>query len=887
MSFGFLEFRLSAEFSLSLKISALFHFLNYFLLQTLNLSFLFVGMGQKQSSLNGNVTDPLVALKCASSPADLPLWALAVLEHSTWESRGRVSQLSKYWHKGTTTVHYYRFLAFRLADENGLYVPHHLPVNETWKTLFLELFKLRNLWQPPSVSGHPSAANLQITATNEFKERFQISVFAKFRPIQEKTTTAPYASKLKQLPENKKKTLHHHSDTHSSSATSPTKSTSSPSKSSSTSDEKFQDDQNENENHQIRLPLHQKLAMIRMNHRIKNNRAALKMLAEEGQWFREKWTEISNLDSSSADSNSDGREIGGAFTAKFEKYEKHPNWKTFQLNLSCGKKEEEKMISKIQSIDPLTGRVIMLTQDVGLREFSFNGVLPANCSQKYTYDLCMKRLVMDMLNGFNATAIVYGQTGSGKTYSMFGKDERAIFGKDKDGKGMIPRACEEILFAVQSRKEYNHIDSVLSVSYVEIYGDQITDLLKNGSRCSQAKASAQRFVLNGAAEQIVETMEDVYELLYKGEQTKRRAATAMNDRSTRAHSLFILTLKQRSFKDSNVTIRSKLFLADLGGSEQVKKSQVEAGILTENMGFQMGVHMREAVYINLGLLALKRCIEALNNRSSYVPFQDSKLTMLLSEGIGGNSKTSIIICASQSPAHSYETVMSLRFGERCALIENSLRNNASILQQILDNLDAEIKALEAEISKKERWEIREEKVSDELAEEGTIEKSMGGQEIKRVAFVVGAEEERKRLASLLMQKELLFGKSYEDIVVDSSTHSSEENLENLLANYDMGMGSGTNKRRGNKPVLSFGRKYAEIYQFGTTFDESQELALDNSRFDGSVKMEEMPGTVLEMGKKGKKFSWATGETIEESNETLEKKAKKIKRNRLAFSGLSL
>ena len=118
-----------------------------------------------------------------------------------------------------------------------------------------------------------------------------------------------------------------------------------------------------------------------------------------------------------------------------------------------------------------------------------------------------------------------------------------------------------------------------------------------------------------------------------GEQQKRRAATQMNDRSTRAHSLFIMSLKQtmapqaklsltpstnyvgNEHEKTAITIQSRLYLADLGGSEQVKKSGVEAGILREgeteefSLGFQMGEHMREAVNINLGLLALKKCIE--------------------------------------------------------------------------------------------------------------------------------------------------------------------------------------------------------------------------------------------------------------------------------------
>jgi hypothetical protein len=99
-----------------------------------------------------------------------------------------------------------------------------------------------------------------------------------------------------------------------------------------------------------------------------------------------------------------------------------------------------------------------------------------------------------------------------------------------------------------------------------------------------------------------------------GEQQKRRATTAMNDRSSRAHSIFIMTLKQ-SHPHSTITLKSRLFLADLGGSEKIKKSGVDAGQVREgaaeqfSLGFELGQHMREAVNINLGLLALKKCIE--------------------------------------------------------------------------------------------------------------------------------------------------------------------------------------------------------------------------------------------------------------------------------------
>ena len=197
-------------------------------------------------------------------------------------------------------------------------------------------------------------------------------------------------------------------------------------------------------------------------------------------------------------------------------------------------------------------------------------------------------------------------------------------------------------------------------------------------------------VLSGQAKQVVTNLDDIYQALSTGDVQKRRAATAMNDRSSRAHSLFVVTMEMFHSK-TGVRMKSELYLADLGGSEQVKKSKVHHGGLVEGkegLGFQMGcvvlhkiltlivlvclpqpisniftytcqiLHLlffcfllffvvffslrnvctnhsenfKEAVNINLGLLALKKCISALNKGSDYIPYQDSKLTMLLSSG---------------------------------------------------------------------------------------------------------------------------------------------------------------------------------------------------------------------------------------------------------------
>ena len=123
------------------------------------------------------------------------------------------------------------------------------------------------------------------------------------------------------------------------------------------------------------------------------------------------------------------------------------------------------------------------------------------------------------------------QTGSGKTYSMFGPGVAdSAVSRTSNDRGIIPRACVEILNAMVERERTLKIRSKLCVSYVEIFGDQIFDLLKGGAPCGQSKVAAQRYVLSGAAEQEVKDLRDIEEVLRTGDKQKRFAATAMNDR---------------------------------------------------------------------------------------------------------------------------------------------------------------------------------------------------------------------------------------------------------------------------------------------------------------------------------------------------------------------
>jgi hypothetical protein len=163
-----------------------------------------------------------------------------------------------------------------------------------------------------------------------------------------------------------------------------------------------------------------------------------------------------------------------------------------------------------------------------------------------------------------------------------------MFGPDKHTSrlvGVVPRATEEIFDTLKYRETNLNMKmkSNVAVSYIELYGNQICDLIQQGSLCCPNKAASQGYAPSGETEVSIDTVSDVMETLRLGENQKRRASTAMNHRSSRAHSIFIVTLKQVCIS-TNISRTSKLFLVDLGGCEQTKKSEIASGVRSNEHG---------------------------------------------------------------------------------------------------------------------------------------------------------------------------------------------------------------------------------------------------------------------------------------------------------------
>ncbi|CAB4406595.1 unnamed protein product [Rhizophagus irregularis] len=299
--------------------------------------------------------------------------------------------------------------------------------------------------------------------------------------------------------------------------------------------------------------------------------------------------------------------------------------------------------------------------------FTFDKIFPPETQQKSFFDESIKPIVDDVIGGYNGTVFAYGQTGSGKTHTMMGDMDNEEF------KGLIPRIVEQIFHSIidsPSTMEYT-----VKVSYMEIYMEKIRDLLNPQNDNLPIHEEKNRGVyVKGLLEVYVSSVQEVYEVMKRGGNARIVAYTNMNAESSRSHSIFVITVNQKNLNDGSVK-SGKLSLVDLAGSEKVGKTGAS------------GQTLEEAKKINKSLSALGMVINALTDgKSTHIPYRDSKLTRILQESLGGNSRTTLIINCSPSSFNEAETLSTLRFGMRAKSIKNKARVNAELSP-------AELKAL--------------------------------------------------------------------------------------------------------------------------------------------------------------------------------------------------
>ncbi|KAJ2366067.1 hypothetical protein H4S01_002908, partial [Coemansia sp. RSA 2610] len=289
--------------------------------------------------------------------------------------------------------------------------------------------------------------------------------------------------------------------------------------------------------------------------------------------------------------------------------------------------------------------------------FTYDRVFGPDASQPQIYNYAIRDTLEDVFNGYNGTVFCYGQTGSGKTFTMMGADI------DNDGlKGIIPRIVEGVFGKIIESPAT--LEYMVKASYMEIYMERIRDLLNpDEANLPVHEDKANGVYVKGLMEVFVSSIDEVYQVMRQGAKNRVVAYTNMNAESSRSHSIFQITIEQKDTV-SGKTKMGRLFLVDLAGSEKVGKTGAT------------GQTLEEAKKINKSLSALGMVINALTDgKSTHIPYRDSKLTRILQESLGGNSRTTLIINCSPSSFNAAETVSTLRFGMRAKSIKNKAKVN--------------------------------------------------------------------------------------------------------------------------------------------------------------------------------------------------------------------
>lgn len=289
------------------------------------------------------------------------------------------------------------------------------------------------------------------------------------------------------------------------------------------------------------------------------------------------------------------------------------------------------------------------------RSYQFDECFPATSSQEQVFE-DTKYLVQSAMDGYNVCIFAYGQTGSGKTFTIYGDDENP---------GLTPRAMREVMRCIH--RDSGKCSVKMECYMLELYRDELIDLLRPQGAGDAPKLDIKKdtkgwVTVPNATVTEVSNEDDILDVIQTGLKVRKTAGTKMNVESSRSHLIFSLIIETTDSQTGTIT-KGKLSFVDLAGSERVKKSGAE------------GDTLKEAQAINKSLSALGDVISALASEQPHIPYRNHKLTMLLSDSIGGNCKTLMFVNVSPTDGNIEETQNSLTYATRVRTIKNDNGKN--------------------------------------------------------------------------------------------------------------------------------------------------------------------------------------------------------------------
>jgi centromeric protein E len=336
------------------------------------------------------------------------------------------------------------------------------------------------------------------------------------------------------------------------------------------------------------------------------------------------------------------------------------------------------------------------------QKFSFDKVYSNNSNSQIIYKEMCRDVTKSVINGFNCSIFMYGQTTSGKTFTMLGSP---------NSPGVLPCALRDVFNYINSPEKKNFIFNVY-VSYLEIYNENIHDLLTDSNYLKLVEDSKYGVIVAGAKRVKINNFEDGIGIKDFGEENRKYRETLFNEYSSRSHTIFQIFIESteiiksnnennendndNNIKDNDEEIDynksrfSCLNLIDLAGSERISEYE------TKNEG------SGETGYINKSLFVLANVINKLaeNKKNNHIPYRDSKLTRLLSQALGGNSLTTIICTVSPAAINYYQTLSTLRFAIRAKNVKLKPKENEySDEKGKIEFYKNEIKKLKNELKK--------------------------------------------------------------------------------------------------------------------------------------------------------------------------------------------